>query len=123
MGDSKNEHKLSRGTEIIMHLKEGQSEFLEERRLKEIIKKHSEFIGPEILLWVSKEVEKEVPEEDEEVEAKDDDEKSKAKVEEVNENKDDPNHKAKEPDTKDVETKGMVEKQDVKIEDAVEEKK
>merc|ERR1712083_1281345 len=36
--------EISRGTKIICHLKEDQTEFLEERRLKDLIKKHSEFI-------------------------------------------------------------------------------
>ena len=37
--------ELKRGTKIICYLKEDMSEFLEERRLKDLVKKHSEFIG------------------------------------------------------------------------------
>merc|ERR1712096_483170 len=37
--------ELKRGTKIILTLKEDQSEFLEERRLKDLVKKHSEFVG------------------------------------------------------------------------------
>ena len=37
--------EIKRGTKIICYLKEDQSEFLEERRLKDLVKKHSEFIG------------------------------------------------------------------------------
>merc|ERR1711964_751115 len=35
--------ELKRGTKVILTLKEDQSEFLEERRLKDLVKKHSEF--------------------------------------------------------------------------------
>ena len=37
--------EVKRGTEVIGYLKEDQSEFLEERRLKDLVTKHSEFIG------------------------------------------------------------------------------
>jgi len=46
--------ELKRGTKIICYLKEDQSEFLEERRLKDLVKKHSEFIGFPIELYVEK---------------------------------------------------------------------
>merc|ERR1719316_368577 len=70
--------EIKRGTKIICHLKEDQTEFLEERRLKDLVKKHSEFIGFPIELLVEKSEEKEVTDsEDEEEEKKDDEDKEK----------------------------------------------
>merc|ERR1719502_2197559 len=52
--------QLGRGTKIVLHLKEDQLEYLEERRLNDLVKKHSEFISYPISLWTEKTTEKEV---------------------------------------------------------------
>jgi molecular chaperone HtpG len=55
IGDA--EENLKRGTRVVLHLKEDQIEFLEERRIKDLVKKHSEFVSFPIELLVEKTVE------------------------------------------------------------------
>merc|ERR1711957_861068 len=74
-----NGEPMARGTKIILHLKEDQSEFIEERRLKDLIKKHSEFIGFPIELMVEKTQDKEVTDSDDEEEKKDEEKKDEEK--------------------------------------------
>jgi len=52
--------KLTRGTEITLHLREDATDYIDEKKLKDLVKKHSEFIGFPISLYVTKEEEKEV---------------------------------------------------------------
>eukprot|EP00499_Haloplacidia_sp_CaronLabIsolate_P005003 CAMPEP_0196769598 /NCGR_PEP_ID=MMETSP1104-20130614/627_1 /TAXON_ID=33652 /ORGANISM="Cafeteria sp., Strain Caron Lab Isolate" /LENGTH=714 /DNA_ID=CAMNT_0042139693 /DNA_START=34 /DNA_END=2178 /DNA_ORIENTATION=- len=78
---------LGRGTRIVLHMKEDQLDYLEERRLKDLVKKHSEFIGFPIKLYVEKESEKEVTDDEEEEEETGED-GDKPKVEDVDEEED-----------------------------------
>jgi len=95
-----NSEALARGTRIILKLKEDQQEFLEERRLKDLIKKHSEFIGFPIELMVEKTTDKEVTDSDDEDEKKDDEKKDDEKKDDEPEIKDD--DKPKEKKTKKI---------------------
>ena len=75
---------LGRGTRIILHLKEDMSEYLEEKRVTDLVKKHSEFIGFPIKLYTEKTTEKEVTDDDDDDEDENEDD-DKPKVEEVDE--------------------------------------
>jgi len=91
--DSANPEQLTRGTHIILHMKSDNLDYLEEKTLKDIIKKHSEFISFPIELQVEKTTEKEVSDDEDEPEKKDENkeevdikeekEKKKKKVKEV----------------------------------------
>uniref|UniRef100_A0A0E0QSW0 Histidine kinase/HSP90-like ATPase domain-containing protein n=1 Tax=Oryza rufipogon TaxID=4529 RepID=A0A0E0QSW0_ORYRU len=63
--------QLGRGTKITLYLKDDQLEYLEERRLKDLVKKHSEFISYPISLWTEKTTEKEISDDEDEEEKKD----------------------------------------------------
>lgn len=82
---------LGRGSKIVLSVKSDNVELLEERKLKDLVKKHSEFIGFPIYLQVEKTTEKEISDDEDEEEKKDDVEikedekkdKKKKKIKEV----------------------------------------
>merc|ERR1719166_726156 len=78
--------ELQRGTKIVLYMKEDQAEYIEEKKVKDIVKKHSQFIGYPIKMLVQKEREKEVS--DDEAEPEEVKEGDEPKIEDVGEDAD-----------------------------------
>jgi molecular chaperone HtpG len=81
---------LGRGTKIILYMKEDQAEYIEEKKIKDVVKKHSQFIGYPIKLLVEKERDKEVSDDEAEEEKKEEkmEDGDAPKVEDVGEDED-----------------------------------
>ncbi|KAH0500381.1 Heat shock cognate protein HSP 90-beta [Microtus ochrogaster] len=101
---------IGQGTKVILHLNEDQTEYLEESRVKEVVKKHSQFIGYPITLYLEKEREKEISDDEaeeekgeKEEEYKDDEEKPK--IEDVGSDEEDDSGKDKKKKTKKIKEK------------------
>jgi len=83
--------QLGRGTKIVLTMKEDQADFNDEKKIKEVVKKHSQFIGYPIKLTVQKEKDREVSDEEDEEEKKEgeeDNKEEKPKIEDVGEDGD-----------------------------------
>merc|ERR1712137_1460019 len=72
---------LGRGTRVTLHLKEDARDYLSEDKLKESVKKYSQFIQFPIYVKVKKEVEAEAEEDDDDDEKEDEDEEKTDDVE------------------------------------------
>merc|ERR1711976_311503 len=96
--------KLTRGTKIILSLKQDNLEFAEEKKIKDLIKKHSEFISFPIELNVEKTTEKEISDDEDDEEDKKDEEKKKKEGEdsEIKEEKEDEKKEKKKKTVKEV---------------------
>uniref|UniRef100_A0A3Q3K4S4 Histidine kinase/HSP90-like ATPase domain-containing protein n=1 Tax=Monopterus albus TaxID=43700 RepID=A0A3Q3K4S4_MONAL len=95
---------IGRGTKVILHLKEDQTEYCEEKRIKEVVKKHSQFIGYPITLFV-KGMNLEEGEKEEEVEKDAAENKDKLKIEDVGSDEDEDTKESKNKRKKKVKEK------------------
>ncbi|PON93907.1 Heat shock protein Hsp90 family [Trema orientale] len=93
---------LGRGTEIRLHLREEAGEYLEESKLKDLVKRYSEFINFPIYLWASKEVDVEVPADEDDSSDEDESSETKSSEEEEDAEKTEDEVIEKKPKTKKV---------------------
>ena len=78
---------LGRGTRVTLHLKDDAIEYVEQDKIKNLVKKYSEFIQYPIKLFLSKDVRKQVDEDEDEEKVNDDVEKTDEEI--IDEGEDD----------------------------------
>jgi len=98
-----NGERLGRGTKIILHLKDEQTDYLKERTIKDLVKKHSQFIQYPISLLITKEEEVDDDEGEKKQESSDTQKSEDAKVEEVDEETEKKDKKKKKVEKKEME--------------------
>ncbi|ADM11103.1 Hsp90-like protein [Encephalitozoon intestinalis ATCC 50506] len=76
---------FSHGTSLVLYIKEGEEEFLDPKKISEIVKKYSLFVFYPIYTYVEKEIEEPSEEKEEEKEEKATEETTEPKVEEAKE--------------------------------------
>jgi molecular chaperone HtpG len=93
---------IGRGTRIVLHMKEDQNDYADEKKIQEVIKKHSQFIGYPISLQMEKTRDKEVSDDEEETkeedktdEDKEDKEEDGPKIEDVDDEEEKKDEKKK----------------------------
>ena len=101
---------------MILHLKEDHREYLEERWVKEVVKEHSPFIGYPIKLYLEKEREKEISddeaeEEKGEKEQEDKYDEEKPKIDDVGSDEEDDSGKDKKKKTKKIKEKYIAQEE------------
>jgi molecular chaperone HtpG len=69
-------HQMARGTEITLFMKDDCASFVEDKKIKEIVKKHSQFVAFPISLFTIKEEEKEIEDSDDDDDDDDEDEEA-----------------------------------------------
>lgn len=65
VSEASEDESLKRGTKIVLHIKEDQKEYVEEERLRQVLTKHSQYLGFPIKLQVTREVDVPVEESEE----------------------------------------------------------
>merc|ERR1719150_1362654 len=116
--DIVNESKsdIKRGTEITLHMREDAVDYVDEKKIKDLVKKHSEFIGFPISLYVTKEEEKEVgvSSDEEEEDAEKDKDKEMDKDEDADKDKDKDDADVEEVDEAEFDKKQEKKKKKIK---------
>ena len=100
---------LGRGTRVTLHLKDDAVEYVEQDKIKNLVKKYSEFIQYPIKLFISKEVRKQVEDEEEAATKPDEDEAVPPTEEETVKDDAEITDEGEETETKEKKTKTVTE--------------